>query len=144
MNNLFQQRREAIIKEYEHLVAVKNEPVLPGNGIYERYKNPILTAAHAPVFWRYDLSPETNPYFMEWFGINCTFNSGAMKWKGNYILAVRVEGNARKSFFAIAESPNGIDNFRFWDHPITLPETSDPDTNVYDMRLTQHEDFGTS
>ncbi|MDR0834155.1 MAG: glycosidase [Candidatus Symbiothrix sp.] len=140
MSNLFQQRKESVIAEYEQLVALKNEPVLPGNGIYERYKHPVVTAAHTPVFWRYDLSPETNPYFMERFGINCTFNSGAIKWQGKYILVVRVEGNDRKSFFAIAESPNGIDHFRFWDHPITLPETSDPDTNVYDMRLTQHAD----
>ncbi|KAA6300321.1 MAG: 4-O-beta-D-mannosyl-D-glucose phosphorylase [Candidatus Ordinivivax streblomastigis] len=140
MNNLFRQRQETVTEEYQQLVALKNEPILPGNGIYERYKNPVLTAAHVPVFWRYDLSPETNPYFMERFGINGTFNSGAMKWKGKYILVVRVEGNDRKSFFAVAESPNGIDNFRFWNHPITMPEIENPDTNVYDMRLTQHED----
>lgn len=140
MNNLFNKRLEAVTAEYENLVTLKNEPVLPGNGIFERYKNPILTAAHTPVFWRYDMNPETNPYFMERFGINGTFNAGAIKWNGRYILAVRVEGNDRKSFFAIAESPNGIDNFRFWDYPVTMPETEDPDTNVYDMRLTAHED----
>ncbi|NDV68137.1 glycosidase [Dysgonomonas sp. 25] len=140
MNTLFSQRLEAVTAEYENLITLKNEPVLPGNGIFERYKNPILTAAHAPVFWRYDMNPETNPYFMERFGINGTFNAGAIKWNGRYILAVRVEGNDRKSFFAITESPNGVDNFRFWDYPVTMPETEDPDTNVYDMRLTAHED----
>lgn len=140
MNNLFNKRLEAVTAEYENLVTLKNEPVLPGNGIFERYKNPILTAAHTPVYWRYDMNTETNPYFMERFGINGTFNAGAIKWNGRYILAVRVEGNDRKSFFAIAESPNGIDNFRFWDYPVTMPETENPDTNVYDMRLTAHED----
>ena len=140
MNNYFKTRKEAIITEYEQLIALKNEPVLPGNGIFERYKNPVLTAAHAPVFWRYDLSPETNPYFMERFGINGTFNAGAIKWNGKYLLMVRVEGNDRKSFFAVAESPNGTDNFRFWDYPVIMPETDVPDTNVYDMRLTAHED----
>lgn len=140
MNATFNERIEAVTKEYEQLLAVKNEPVLPGNGIYERYKNPVLTAAHAPVFWRYDLSPETNPYFMQRFGINATLNSGAIKWKGNYLIVVRVEGDDRKSFFAVAESPNGVDHFRFWDRPIVMPETEEPDTNVYDMRLTAHED----
>ena len=100
----------------------------------------MLTGAHAPLEWRYDLNPASNPYLMERFGINAAFNAGAMKFNGKYILAVRVEGYDRKSFFAIAESPNGIDNFRFWDYPVTMPETEDPDTNVYDMRLTRHED----
>lgn len=140
MNPTFLKRLDVIIEEYEQLIIRKNEPLLPGNGIFERYKYPVLTAAHAPVFWRYDLSPERNPYFMERFGINAVLNSGAMKWKGKYIIVVRVEGNDRKSFFAIAESPNGVDNFRFWDYPITMPETEDPDINVYDMRLTAHED----
>jgi len=140
MNEYFKNRMNAITDEYERLVALKNEPVLPGNGIFERYKNPVLTAGHAPVYWRYDLSPETNPCFMERFGINGTFNAGAIKWKGKYLLMARVEGNDRKSFFAIAESPNGVDNFRFWDYPVTLPDVDDPETNVYDMRLTAHED----
>jgi 4-O-beta-D-mannosyl-D-glucose phosphorylase len=138
--DLFNSRYEAVISLYEELIANKNKPVLPGNGIYERYENPVLTRDHAPVFWRYDLSPEANPYFMERFGINGTFNSGAIKWDGKYILVVRVEGNDRKSFFAVAESPNGIDNFRFWDYPLVIPETDDPDINVYDMRLIAHED----
>lgn len=137
---LFQQRKDAINEEYNNLIIRPNKPILPGNGIFERYKYPVLTRDHTPVFWRYDMSPETNPYFMERFGIGCTFNAGAMKWNDKYLLTVRVEGYDRKSFFAIAESPNGIDNFRFWDYPITMPETSDPDTNVYDMRLTAHED----
>lgn len=140
MKELFDQRLAAVTAEYEDLVKRKNEPVLPGNGIFERYKYPVVTAEHAPVYWRYDLSPETNPNLLERFGINGTFNAGAIKWNGKYLLVVRVEGNDRKSFFAIAESPNGVDNFRFWDYPISLPETNDPDVNVYDMRLTAHED----
>lgn len=140
MDRHFIKRLEHITTEYEQLIIRENEPVQPGNGIFERYKNPVLTAAHAPVFWRYDLSPETNPYFMERFGINATMNAGAIKWNGKYLLMVRVEGNDRKSFFAVAESPNGIDNFRFWDYPVIMPETENPDVNVYDMRLTAHED----
>lgn len=129
------------LKEYHiDLLSKKNEKLPIGNGIYDRYTNPILTAEHAPLLWRYDFNPETNPYLMERIGVNATLNSGAMKWRGKYILVVRVEGNDRKSFFAIAESPNGIDNFRFWEEPVTLPETENPDTNVYDMRLTAHED----
>ena len=140
MNELFNNRLKSVNDVYEKLITRKNEAILPGNGIYERYKYPVLTAEHAPVLWRYDINPETNPYFMERFGINGTFNAGGIKWQGKYIMVVRVEGNDRKSFFAIAESPNGIDNFRFWDHPITMPETDEPDVNIYDMRLTAHED----
>jgi len=127
-------------ENHKELLSKKNEKLPFGNGIYDRYVNPVLTGEHAPIAWRYDFNPETNPYLMERIGVNATLNAGAMKWKGKYILVVRVEGNDRKSFFAIAESPNGIDNFRFWDEPVTLPETEDPDTNVYDMRLTAHED----
>jgi 4-O-beta-D-mannosyl-D-glucose phosphorylase len=140
MKDSFKMRLEQIQTFENQLLSLKNEKVDLGNGIFERYKNPILTAEHTPYFWRYDLNPETNPFLMERFGINATFNSGAIKWKGKYILAVRVEGVDRKSFFAIAESPNGIDNFRFWDYPITMPETEIPDGNVYDMRLVEHED----
>lgn len=125
---------------HEELLSKKNEKLPFGNGIYDRYTNPVLTGEHAPIEWRYDLNPETNPYLMERIGINAALNAGAMKWNGKYILVVRVEGNDRKSFFAIAESENGVDNFRFWDEPVTLPETDEPDTNVYDMRLTAHED----
>lgn len=140
MNELFNNRLKSVNDVYEMLITRKNEAILPGNGIYERYKYPVLTAEHAPILWRYDINPETNPYFMERFGINGTFNAGGIKWQGKYIMVVRVEGNDRKSFFAIAESPNGIDNFRFWDHPITMPEIDEPDVNIYDMRLTAHED----
>lgn len=136
----FQERLSELTLAYEELVGRKNIPVEPHNGIYRRYQYPILTPAHAPLFWRYDLDEKSNPYLMERIGVNATFNSGAMKWGDKYLLVVRVEGNDRKSFFAVAESPNGIDNFRFWDYPITMPETDDPATNIYDMRLTAHED----
>jgi len=140
MKDLFKTRFEDVQAAYEALVSRKNELILPGNGIYERYRYPVVTAAHTPVFWRYDLNEATNPYFMERFGINGTFNAGAIKWQGKYLLILRVEGNDRKSFFAIAESPNGTDNFRFWDFPVVIPETDNPDANIYDMRLTAHED----
>jgi len=129
-----------LFQGYEELIALKNEPVLENNGIFTRYKNPVLTAAHTPVFWRYDLNEKTNPHLMERIGMNAAMNSGAIKWKDKYLLVVRVEGADRKSFFAIAESPNGIDNFRFWDYPVTMPEDVIPATNIYDMRLTAHED----
>ncbi len=135
----FTERLEWLKAQHEALITRKNEPI-EGNGVYERYKNPIITAEHAPLFWRYDLNPETNPYLMERFGIHATMNSGAIKWNGRYVLVVRVEAADRKSFFAVAESPNGVDNFRFWDHPITMPEYGEPATNIYDMRLTAHED----
>jgi 4-O-beta-D-mannosyl-D-glucose phosphorylase len=138
--NIFNQRLESLKNEYKNLVQKTNEQILPGNGIFERYKYPVLTAAHTPLYWRYDLDLQTNPYLMERFGINAVFNAGAIKYKGKYVVVARVEGNDRKSFFAIVESENGIDNFRFWDKPILMPETEDPETNVYDMRLTQHED----
>ncbi len=122
------------------LLSLNNEKISIGNGIYDRYHYPVVTAKHIPLNWRYDFNPKTNPFLQERIGVNSTCNAGAIKWKGNYLLVVRVEGNDRKSFFAIAESPNGVDNFRFWDEPIIIPETEDPDTNVYDMRLTAHED----
>src|SRR5690606_30319115 len=140
MTTVFRDRVQAIQQAHEMLLNRKNEAILPGNSIFERYQYPILTAEHTPIYWRYDMNEETNPFFMERFGINGTFNSGAIKWQGKYLLVVRVEGNDRKSFFAIAESPNGVDQFSFWDFPITIPETDEPDTNVYDMRLTAHED----
>lgn len=138
--DVFSKRYNKVRLAQENLLQLRNEALFSVNGIYSRYKNPILTRDHIPLHWRYDLNPETNPMFMERIGFNSTFNAGAIKWNGKYLLAVRVEGNDRKSFFAIAESPNGIDNFRFWDRPITLPETYEPDVNVYDMRLTQHDD----
>ena len=137
----FQDRKVALEKEYKTLIEQKNEPQnTVGNGIYQRYKNPVVTAAHVPLNWRFDLNEETNPFLQERIGINAAFNAGAMKWNGKYLLAVRVEGIDRKSFFAIAESPNGIDNFKFWEKPCVIPQTEQPDTNVYDMRLINHED----
>lgn len=129
-----------LLAGHENFLSRKNEPIVGGNGILTRYKHPILTAEHTPVFWRYDLNEETNPYLLERIGINAAMNAGAIKWHGKYLLIVRVEGVDRKSFFAVAESPNGIDNFRFWNYPITMPEDAIPATNIYDMRLTAHED----
>ena len=129
-----------LTKEYDELISRENEKILPGNGVFERYKYPILTADHPPLEWRYDFNPETNPYLMERFGINAVFNAGAIKFNGKYLVMARVEGHDRKSFFAIAESPNGIDNFRFWEYPVQLPDLYPEETNVYDMRLTKHED----
>lgn len=140
MEHQFEQRLANLEKQYEELVTRRNEPLANSNGVYTRYKYPVLTAAHTPVFWRYDLNETTNPYLMERFGINAAFNAGAIRWQGKYILMVRVEGVDRKSFFAIAESPNGTDNFRFWDYPIQLDQAGEPDVNVYDVRLVEHED----
>jgi 4-O-beta-D-mannosyl-D-glucose phosphorylase len=136
----FEDRLVQLTTAYEQLIHQPNAKIEGGNGIFERYKNPVLTAAHAPVFWRYDLNPQTNPYLMERFAINAVFNAGAIKWNGKYLMVARVEGTDRKSFFAVAESPNGIDQFKFWDFPIDMPETENPDGNIYDMRLTKHED----
>ncbi|NDW11129.1 glycosidase [Dysgonomonas sp. 520] len=140
MENIFAERLKEVTTNHKEILLRKNKPILPSNGIFERYEHPVLTADHAPLTWRYDMSPVTNPYFMERFGINGTFNAGAIKWNDKYLMLVRVEGNDRKSFFAVAESPNGIDNFRFWEYPVVIPETETPDINVYDMRLTSHED----
>jgi 4-O-beta-D-mannosyl-D-glucose phosphorylase len=129
-----------LMKSHADFLQTPNQPTEKSNGIVQRYKNPVVTAQHAPLLWRYDFNAETNPLGLERIGINAAFNPGAMKWKGKYILAVRVEGVDRKSFFAIAESPNGTDNFRFWEKPVVLPQTEEPDTNVYDMRLAAHED----
>lgn len=136
----FQDKILKLFSRQEELIRKKNVPETDGNRIFSRWKNPVVTARHTPIFWRYDLNEKTNPFLMERQGINATFNAGAMLWKGKYLLMLRVEGYDRKSFFAVAESPNGIDNFRFWDFPVTLPETEEPDTNVYDMRLVDHED----
>ncbi|MBD5331894.1 MAG: glycosidase [Paramuribaculum sp.] len=135
----FEQRVRFIEGRYEAHVTRLNHPI-EGNGIYRRYANPVITAESVPPTWRYDFNPSTNPFFMERIGVNATLNSGAIKWNGKYMLMVRVEGMDRKSYFALAESPNGIDNFRFVGRPITMPETDVPGTNVYDMRLTRHED----
>ena len=137
---IFQTRFAQLKREHQALIQQQNSPAGVSNGIYQRWKYPIITADHAPIHWKYDLDETTNPFLMERLGVNATFNSGAILWEGKYLLVVRVEGVDRKSFFAIAESVNGVDNFEFWDYPIDLPQTEDPDTNVYDMRLVKHED----
>lgn len=138
--NRYDNRLRILTEKYETLISRENKRIRSNNGIFERYKYPILTAAHTPLEWRYDFNPETNPFLMERFGINAVFNAGAIKYNGKYLIMARVEGYDRKSFFSIAESPNGIDNFRFWEYPIQLPDLYPEETNVYDMRLTQHED----
>jgi 4-O-beta-D-mannosyl-D-glucose phosphorylase len=140
MKKNFEKRLEELNRSHRKLIKRKNRKKKAGNGIYERFEYPVLTAKHTPLFWRYDLDKATNPWLMERFGINAVFNATAIKWKKKYLLIARVEGLDRKSFFAVAESPNGIDNFKFWDHPITIPENGDHDVNVYDMRVVQHED----
>jgi 4-O-beta-D-mannosyl-D-glucose phosphorylase len=136
----FDSRVQALVGAYEALVARPNQRVAGGGGIVDRYRHPALTAAHTPVFWRYDLAESTNPHLLERLGVNAVFNPAAIKHEGRYLMVPRVEGVDRKSFFAVAESPNGIDQWRFWDYPIRLPETDEPDGNVYDMRLTHHDD----
>ncbi len=142
MQKNFYSRLDAMEKAHQALTERKNEKLSAenGNGIVDRYRYPVLTASHTPIFWRYDLNPETNPFLLQRFGINAVLNAGAIKWNNKYLLVARVEGADRKSFFAVAESPNGIDQFRFWDFPLQMPETSEPDTNIYDMRLVHHED----
>jgi 4-O-beta-D-mannosyl-D-glucose phosphorylase len=136
----FQQRRSGLLAAHALLLAQPNQKQAGGNGIFDRYENPVLTASHTPLTWRYDFDYERNPFLMERIGVNAVFNAGAIKWKGKYVLVARVEGADRKSFFALAESDNGIDGFRFQDKPLVMPETGDPDTNIYDMRLVAHED----
>ncbi len=140
MTTYAEQRLAKLRAGHEALIAQPNVPAPTGNGVYHRWQNPVLTAAHAPLEWRYDFDPATNPFMQERLGVNATFNAGAILWNGKYIVVARVEGDDRKSFFAIAQSPNGTDNFRFWPKPLVMPQTEDPDTNVYDMRLTAHED----
>lgn len=139
--SIYEERLQELIKQHKELITQKN--VIDktwNNGIYNRYKHPVLTRDHVPLFWKYDLNPKTNPYLMERNGINATLNSGAIYLNGMYYLVVRVEGNDRKSFFAVAASSSPVDGFVFKDYPVTMPETDDPATNVYDMRLTKHED----
>lgn len=140
MRTNFEQILAQLEVNQENLINQSNLLIEPGNGIFNRYKLPILTADHVPLNWRYDFNPITNPFLIERFGINAVMNSGAIKWNNKYILVTRVEGIDRKSFFAVAESNNGIDNFKFWDYPLQMPETSEPDTNIYDIRLINHED----
>ncbi|MER2490552.1 glycoside hydrolase family 130 protein [Catenovulum sediminis] len=134
------QQVKALISAQESLLIKPNKAKTGGNRIYQRWENPIITREHVPVYWRFDLNEKSNPYLLERQGINATLNSGAIYLNGKYLLVVRVEGDDRKSFFAVAESETGVDNFRFWSHPITMPETERADTNIYDMRLTQHQD----
>ncbi|MCW8126417.1 glycosidase [Microbulbifer halophilus] len=129
-----------LIAQQEQLLGKENRPSDGGNGIYRRWQDPVITRDHVPVDWRYDLHESSNPHLMERQGINATFNAGAIELDDKYLLAVRVEGVDRKSFFAIAESDSGVDGFRFWRRPVEMPETDDPDINVYDMRLTRHQD----
>ncbi|MFA8433044.1 MAG: glycosidase [Marinifilaceae bacterium] len=136
----FDKQLEKLFIEHEELVTKPNPQLKKSNGIYNRYEFPILTHEHAPIFWRYDLDKDSNPHLMERLGVNTTFNAGAIEMDGKYYIIARVESNDVKSFFAVAESPNGVDNFRFWDHPIVMPVTEDPEMNVYDIRLTKHED----
>nr|WP_294908539.1 glycosidase [uncultured Lacibacter sp.] len=140
MKNEFSQRLSKLKLTQRRLLERVNEKSDHSNGIYTRYKYPVLTADHTPLTWRYDFDEKENPYLMQRFGINAVLNAGAIKWQGKYLVMARVEGADRKSFFAIAESENGIDQFRFWDYPVQMPETEVPDTNVYDIRLVQHED----
>ena len=128
------------LEKYPRLLARKNEKISDYNGIYDRFRDPVLTREHIPLFWKYDLDIHTNPYFMERLGVNATFNSGAILLNGKYYLVARVEGADRKSFFAVAESDSPVDGFHFWDYPVQLPDTCPQETNVYDMRLTKHED----
>lgn len=136
----FQNRLDVLCNKHKNLLERPNQPIVEDNGIITRYIYPVITANHIPLEWRYDMNPDTNPYCLERIGVNATMNSGAIKWNGKYLLIVRVEGCDRKSFFAIAESPNGVDNFRFWERPVNLPDIDPDETNVYDMRLTAHED----
>jgi 4-O-beta-D-mannosyl-D-glucose phosphorylase len=140
MNKHFQKRLRTLKASFNALLNKKNNALESVNGIYDRYESPVLTAAHTPLTWRFDFDEKTNPFFMERFGINAVFNSAAIKFNNKYILVPRVEGLDRKSFFAVAESDNGIDNFKFWDYPIILPPAGEPETNIYDMRLVRHED----
>lgn len=136
----FEEKVKIQTDKYESLIAMKNEKSDFYNGIFDRYKNPVLTRNHVPLFWKYDMNPATNPFFMERLGVNAVMNSGALYIDGKFYLVARVEGADRKSFFAVAESTSGVDGFRFWDYPVQLPDTCAEETNVYDMRLTQHED----
>ncbi len=140
VNDDFNRRVKALFRLQDELLNRKNLRRDGGNGVFDRYVYPVLTAEHTPVFWRYDLDPKTNPYLMERMGINATFNAGAIGLNGNFYVIARVEGVDRKSFFAVAESQSGLDGFRFWDYPVLMPETDDPDINVYDIRLVRHED----
>jgi 4-O-beta-D-mannosyl-D-glucose phosphorylase len=136
----FARQLKLLQQNHASLIRRKNRPRKNGNGIFDRYLNPVLTAEHTPLSWRYDFNQATNPHLMTRLGVNCVFNAGAMEWNGHIVLMARVEGWDRKSFFAVAESRNGVDGFRFWDYPVRMPELDAKETNLYDMRLVRHED----
>jgi 4-O-beta-D-mannosyl-D-glucose phosphorylase len=141
MNSVvFKKKAQELFRQHGKFIRRKNTKARNGNGVFDRYLHPVLTADHTPLFWRYDFDQKTNPYLMERMGINATFNAGAMEFEGKIAVLARVEGLDRKSFLAVAESPNGVDNFRFWNYPVMMPETEDPDVNVYDIRVVRHED----
>ena len=140
MTSIYKERLAILEINQNKLVNLSNDKQENGNGIFDRYKAPVLTNAHVPLRWRYDFNPVSNPYFMERLGVNAVFNAGAIKYKSKYIMVARVEGADRKSFFAVAESENGIEGFQFWENPIIFDSYGEPDTNVYDMRLVEHED----
>lgn len=136
----FFERKQWLEQQHEALINRPNKALPSFNGIYTRYQYPVLTGDHAPLTWRFDFDEQRNPYLMERIGIHAVFNAGAIYLNNKYYVVARVEGNDRKSFFAVAESDNGIDGFRFWPEPVTMPEYGKPATNIYDMRLTKHED----
>jgi 4-O-beta-D-mannosyl-D-glucose phosphorylase len=140
--DVFLKRKKELEQEYQTLIEKPNSPKNEvSNGIFTRYSNPVVTAKHIPLDWRYDFNEKENPLLLERIGYNAAFNAGAIQFNDKYILCVRVEGNDRKSFFAIAESENGIDHFKFWEKPCVIPQIEgNPDTNAYDMRLVKHED----
>jgi 4-O-beta-D-mannosyl-D-glucose phosphorylase len=136
----FKKQTQELFKHHEKLITRRNSKVPTGNRVFDRYTYPVLTAEHTPLIWRYDFDFKTNPRLLERMGINAVFNAGAIEHEGMITVLARVEGVDRKSFLAVAESPNGIDNFRFWGYPVLLPQTDDPDVNVYDVRVVRHED----
>ncbi|QQD13508.1 glycosidase [Sphingobacterium sp. UDSM-2020] len=140
MSTIFENQKKQVAEYHESLLNRPNYCIPSSNGIIQRCENPVITKDHIPLHWRYDFNPQTNPFFLERIGFNSTMNAGALYWKEKYLLFIRVEGTDRKSFFAIAESKNGLDNFRFWDRPIAVPDTDPDETNIYDIRLTVHED----
>lgn len=140
MSIQFEHNKTFVFEQQQALFNLVNTPLPSSNGIFQRYSNPILTKEHIPLHWRFDFDPQTNPFFMERISFNSTMNAGALYWKGKYLLFVRVEGADRKSFFAVAESPNGVDNFKFWDRPLLFPDIDPEETNIYDIRITVHED----
>ena len=136
----FHQKLKQLRRQHTRLIRAKNRPQPDGNGIFDRYQNPVLTAGHVPLEWRYDLNPSSNPHLMTRLGVNCVFNVGAMELDRKIVLMARVEGWDRKSFFAVAESKTGVDGFQFRDYPVRMPELDAAETNLYDMRLVRHED----